>query len=130
MVEINTPDVDPSAGLIELPENVVDAARLVASSCNRNNSQPSRFIVTGRGGLPPSPNEALGEEATWVDLRGREEVQGRSIDTPSPSKITNSLIREAQGWIINYQGKVELVAQAPKVTPQSSGITQQQCHVR
>ncbi len=129
-VEINTPDVDPSSGLIELPENVVDAARLVASSCNRNNSQPSQFIVTGRGGLPPSPNEALGEEATWVDLRGTAGVQGRNIETPSPSKVTNPIIKEAQGWIINSKGEVELIAQAPTVTPQSSGLTQQQCYGR
>lgn len=128
-VEINTPDVDPSAGLIELPENVVDATKLAASSCRRDNSQPSQFVVTGRGGLPPSPNEALGEEATWVDVRGGTGVRGRNIETLSPSKISNPIIREAQGWIINSKGEVQLIAQASSVTPQSSGITQQQCYV-
>ena len=56
-VQLNTPDVDPSSGLIELPVNLVDSTRLIAQGCpaNRGNS----FTVTGRGGLPPSPNELL-----------------------------------------------------------------------
>lgn len=130
-VTINTPEVQPAAGLIGLPENVVDASKLVASSCRSRNLN-SEFIVTGRGGLPPSPYEAVTDEATWVDLR-LTEIQHGSNSNGTPSSPVeaelppHSQIEEAQGWMVNSQGKVVLIAQAPNATMQSSGLLPQQC---
>ncbi|MEW6499842.1 MAG: S-layer family protein, partial [Cyanobacteriota bacterium] len=57
-VTITTPDIDPTSGLLQLPETPVDATQLVASTCRRGKNQ-SEFTVTGRGGLPPNPYEAI-----------------------------------------------------------------------
>ena len=58
-VEINTPDVDPSQGLVALPAELVDASGLIASGCGAGGRQgESKFIVTGRGGLPYRPGDA------------------------------------------------------------------------
>ncbi len=52
-VTINTPDLDPSQGLVTLPVELVDASGLIASGCGAGGRQgSSKFIVTGRGGLP------------------------------------------------------------------------------
>ena len=92
IVEINTPDVDPSSGLVELPQAVVDVAALIDRRCSVGSEQ-SRFVVTGRGGLPPSLSEAIATDAIVVDwvtlgqgrgdfgageLQSRGAVQGRS----------------------------------------------------
>lgn len=135
-VEIFTPNVDPSAGLVNLPENVVDSTSLIASSCRRSNDESSTFVITGRGGLPASPNELLLNEATWVDLRPVEQksrnVQAQSIpniEREENNKLaTTQKIVEAQGWLVNGKGEVVLVAQTPTVTPANSKFSIQYCH--
>ncbi|WP_199312722.1 filamentous hemagglutinin N-terminal domain-containing protein [Microcoleus sp. FACHB-672] len=133
-VILNTPDLDPSQGLLKLPENPVDATRLITSTCRRGRDQ-SKFSVTGRGGLPPNPYEAIADEATWIDLRpiageransGTEE-QTRIVGNRQDSTTRTVQLTEAQGWIINSKGQVELVAQVPGASPHNPGFTQQQC---
>ncbi|MCL1471368.1 filamentous hemagglutinin N-terminal domain-containing protein [Argonema antarcticum] len=130
-VTINTPNVNPSAGLVDLPDNLVDATRLVVSACRPNSEQQNRLAIVGRGGLPPNPLEPISGNATWIDLRtslpstqrGRRET---SLSTQHPALSTE--IVEAQGWVINSKGEVKLVAQAPIVTPYSSAIAPPECH--
>lgn len=116
IVQINTPDVDPTSGLIELPVNILDATQLIARGCPaaRGNS----FTVTGRGGLPPLPSETLRTNNTvsvdWVT--GNEEEQ-RSISPTTnyrlPTTQGNTEIVEANGWVTNNKGQVVLIASAP-----------------
>jgi large exoprotein involved in heme utilization and adhesion len=69
-VIINTPNVDPTQGLVELPTGITDVSRLIDNSCvaiaPKNGSE---FIVTGRGGLPPSPDDFLSGDVVWSDTR-------------------------------------------------------------
>lgn len=132
-VELITPDVDPSQGLVNLPTDVVDASRLIAQSCSGGGgataSRLSEFIITGRGGLPPSPSDAIATDAVWQDLRlpaqhtampvAREQLEVKPA-------VTSRLV-EAQGWVIGAEGKVILTAQATNVTPQSPGLTAPSC---
>ncbi len=102
VVEINTPDVDPSSGLVELPQEVVDVASLIDRRCFVAN-QDSRFVVTGRGGLPPAPPEALNSDAivvNWVTLN--PERQG--------NRGASGQIVEATGWVKGVNGEVILTA--------------------
>ena len=116
-VQLNTPDVDPSSGLIELPVNIVDPTRLIAQGCpaNRGNS----FTITGRGGLPPNPSEPLRANNTvlpnWVT---RDRSSSETISTPiqNPKSEMPNQIVEATGWIINNKGQMELIASAPTPT--------------
>ena len=111
-VTVNTPDVDPSSGLIELPIDFVDPTRLIVQGCpaNRGNS----FTVTGRGGLPPSPNDPLRANNTvspsWVtrDSSSREAEE-------QVSRGAGEII-EATGWIVNEKGQVVLIASRPTTT--------------
>ncbi|WP_178381581.1 filamentous hemagglutinin N-terminal domain-containing protein [[Phormidium ambiguum] IAM M-71] len=138
---INTPDVNPSSGLVDLPTNPVNAAMLVASNCRRRGEEKSEFIVTGRGGLPPSPNEPIRNEATWIDLREVALSRSNRALNASPAYIdeeklgknqesfdSTSHIVEAQGWVKNSQGQVVLVAKTATVTPQNFSSAPQYCH--
>lgn len=111
VVEINTPDVEPSAGLVELQTNVVDGQELVDRDvcANTDNS----FYITGRGGLPPNPDEPLSNDTVWVDQR----LSGnREPLTVNPQKII-----EATGWAIGPNGQVILTANGSLMTNGSEG---------
>ena len=66
-ISVNTPEVDPTSGLIELPETVADASDQISQNpCEQGIG--SEFIITGKGGLPPNPNETLNSDETRVGL--------------------------------------------------------------
>lgn len=70
-VSINTPDVDPSRGLVNLPTVPLDTE--VSQVCQpRTAENQSSFIITGRGGLPPNPRtEPLNGDAVQVDCKSQ-----------------------------------------------------------
>ncbi|MBN3938382.1 S-layer family protein [Nostoc sp. NMS9] len=126
-VTINSPDTDPSRGLIQLPSNLVDASQQIAQGCTpRGRQNASRFIATGRGGLPQSPNEPLRGRAVitgWVDLPAQ--ATQRVTDKSSTASITKSTdqIVEAQGWIVDANGDVILVARYAQSSSISSAMS-------
>lgn len=132
VVEINTPDVDPTSGLVNLPE-APPADTRVAQGCQAGGSQQkNQFIITGRGGLPPSPLEMLTPDAVQVDLvtlkpegENRKNANVTSTTTATPEPIV-----EATGWVVNPQGEVVLIADAPTVTPHSSWQTSPKCDAK
>jgi filamentous hemagglutinin family protein len=120
-VDIITPGIDPARGLAQLPTEVVDASDAIAQGCRE--VQDSSFVVTGRGGLPPTPQQALGDDPRWRDWR-TPAVVSRQPNTPGngtlPSSAkpprTKSALVEATGWVFGADGKVILTASAPNVT--------------
>ena len=133
-VEINTPDVDPSRGLVSLPAVPVDTE--VAQGCSTSGSQSqSEFIITGRGGLPPNPGEALSSDAVQVDLvtlNSRIENRSSPPQATNPTRPTPVPLVEAQGWVMGANGKVLLTANVPNsptVTPHRSWQKPRECGV-
>ncbi|MBD2181334.1 two-partner secretion domain-containing protein [Aerosakkonema funiforme] len=130
VVEINTPDVDPSAGLVELSSNFEDVSGSIARSCAA--SVGNSFTVTGNGGLPDDPTQALRGRAVWRDVR-LVQLGGRGgvaeWGSGRESTIASTRIVEATGWTIDDRGRVKLVAQAPNAAPQSSWYTPPGCHL-
>ncbi|HEY9640780.1 MAG TPA: filamentous hemagglutinin N-terminal domain-containing protein, partial [Coleofasciculaceae cyanobacterium] len=126
-VNISPPEVDPSRGLAELPTNFTDASTQFPQTCRASaTSTRSEFVITGRGGLPPSPADFGSSEAAVAEWAGLGEVpdqpspaasnqiQGQQV-AASPS-LPQSLpvpAVEAQGWMVNASGQVRLVAQIP-----------------
>jgi filamentous hemagglutinin family protein len=122
-VTVNTPDVDPSRGLVNLPTVPLDTE--VSQACQpRTAENQSSFTITGRGGLPSNPKtEPLSSDAVqvdWVTLKPRGENR---TSTNASNQATNPIpapIVEAQGWVRNAKGEVLLTAYAPTATPYSS----------
>ncbi|MEC4982905.1 MAG: ShlB/FhaC/HecB family hemolysin secretion/activation protein [Oscillatoria sp. PMC 1068.18] len=103
IVEINTPEIDPTSGLVELEDEIVDIASLIDQNICRE-TEGSQLIIPGSGGLPPSPNQPLESLPIYDDLGGDETKQ-----------LNNREIVPAQGWLINSEGKIELTARPIKV---------------
>ena len=118
VVTLNLPDIDPNRGLVNIPQPQDPA--LIAPFFP---SDYNRFTVTGRGGLPPQPDEALRAEAIIPPTNANQ----TTLENPLiPSKPTQ--IIEAQGWVINAQGQVMLVAYNPNVTSSNPWSNRQECH--
>ncbi|MGH1394394.1 MAG: hypothetical protein ACRAVC_10210, partial [Trichormus sp.] len=129
-VTINTPDIDPSRGLVQLPSNITDASQQIVSSCNPGSpARRSSFTVTGRGGIARSPIEPFqGEVSTarWITLDSPKVEQNTHVSHESlPSSPAN--IVEAQGWIVDQDGNVSLVAQMPNITPRGLSVSSGTC---
>jgi filamentous hemagglutinin family protein len=112
IVTLITLETDPSRGLVELPETVQDSRQQVAQNpCQQGGK--NEFVVTGRGGLPPSPNQTLNSDNTRVDLV--EPVAMRSGGTKKNTSVSSATkpIVPAQGWVLNDKGEVVLTAYNP-----------------
>jgi large exoprotein involved in heme utilization and adhesion len=122
-VEINTPDVDPSRGLVNLPTVPLDTE--VSQVCQPRTAQnQSSFIITGRGGLPPNPRTDLltpdAVQVDWVTLKPSTQNRSNSSVSTKRTTATPEKIVEATGWVRNEKGEVVLTASAPTVIPHSS----------
>jgi len=120
-ITINTSGIDPSQGLIELPSIPIDSSKQIAQGCGSLNTQ-NKLISTGRGGLPPTPNDPLGGEVIWedmqIDLDVRQKVdretegQTKASNNSSRNSSSNSSIPSpATGWVFNNKGEVTLISQ-------------------
>ncbi|NEQ56982.1 MAG: filamentous hemagglutinin N-terminal domain-containing protein [Moorea sp. SIO4A1] len=122
-ITINILGVNPSQGLVELPTTVVDPSALIDARCAdtvkvaSDDSKGDEFIVTGRGGLPPSPLDPIISRtviADWVTLdnSATENYQSQrhspAAREESARKGPRRRIVEAQGWLIGPDGTVIL----------------------
>lgn len=118
---VTYPDIEQIRGVPALPSDLVDPEGLIDRRCTPNSrARGSSFTVTGRGGLPPNPNDPLMNDEVWVDwisLEDRKENGNRGATDAKPTDANPQQLVEAQGWVMNDKGQVVLTAQVPTVTP-------------
>jgi filamentous hemagglutinin family protein len=112
-VTFSSSGVNPAQGLVELPQNVVNPAALIAANpCTKGTE--SAFTVTGKGGVPPSPNDTLSSARspwTWVEEAGSSATDNvPDVTDRAPREIPNLEVVPARGWVVNAKGEVMLVA--------------------
>ena len=108
---LNTPEVDPTSGLIELPEAVGDASDQISQNpCEQGIG--SEFIITGKGGLPPNPNETLNSNRVRVGLVEPLPLNENTEEENniSPEQSTTPKALPVQGLIFNDKGEVMLTS--------------------
>lgn len=138
-VEINTPEVDPAAGLIELQGSPIDVTALLGDDlCSPKVLANSSFVIIGRGGIPPTPTEPLSYEPIALEWARPDTSFSAQVGNFSYARMSlpvnssmvahqKSQIIEAQGWIQQADGTILLTAQAPTVTPDGSAWTHPGC---
>jgi len=113
-ITFTTPEVNPSNALIQLPETVVDPNALIAQNpCAKSGG--SEFIVSGTGGLPSAPNDALNSSAVKVGLvePTKPSQNSASANVSAPSEVSAKRVVPAQGWVVNDRGELVLTAYDP-----------------
>ncbi len=130
-VELNTPDVDPTNGLTELPTGLAAADQIVAACAQ---TQSNAFVATGRGGLPEGASQLITNQSIWNDFRltesaGNLAFGGNETAGPAANSTADPLemsapdeVVEAQAWSIDSEGRVVLglKASVPAALNQSS----------
>lgn len=83
VVEINTPEVDPSQDVGELPSEIFDPTQLIANSCLASNlGQGGSFIIIGAGGLSTIPDDLAVSPFHTYEIPGES-----SNDTPERQSL-------------------------------------------
>ncbi|MEH2183933.1 S-layer family protein [Nostoc sp.] len=116
IVDINTPDVDPTRGLTQLPSVPIDPKNQIVAGCPSN--EEANFVISGRGGLPEDPRQVLRGQVVLQDMRSGADSPNELSGQISNREISNTKqqpLLEANGWTVNQQGQVELVANINQV---------------
>jgi filamentous hemagglutinin family protein len=132
LVSILTPDTDLSRGLVKLPDTLTDSNKQIVAACDR--FRGNELISMGRGGVPTDATQTVSSQAIWRDLRLSEipstpsnitaqtntktdtqtDTGANLVTTQStrPAAIQPIPQIEAQGWEINRNGSLKLLAYA------------------
>ncbi len=132
-VTINTPDINPSTGLVELPEMLNQASDRYFVGCAL--SEGNSFTLSGRGGLPADPTQPLQTQPVWHDLRDFfQDLNAENITLTPPGSQTPRLpknqsprLKEATGWQYHANGTIELIAAIPEGNISFSGLRSYPC---
>ncbi|MDJ0689908.1 MAG: filamentous hemagglutinin N-terminal domain-containing protein [Xenococcaceae cyanobacterium MO_188.B32] len=137
---INTPEVDPTSGLIKLPSVPINAEALITQNpCALKNGRiadGSSFIVVGRGGLPPNADAPVINQSRIVDWVSSEDTQvsREEIEKKENSQFgvrhfsKREKIIQAQGLVKTEDGRIFLTANAPIISPQTGAIAYPYCN--
>lgn len=114
--QVNTtpPEIDITAGLTPLPNNVTDPADRINPNCSPKAIANNSFTTVGRGGIPASPKDPLNGEAittNWVRLNRQDKTPLTPITPNNLTTATQSIV-EAQGWQLDRNGDILLVARS------------------
>ncbi|NEO71422.1 S-layer family protein [Moorena sp. SIO3H5] len=150
-VQINSA-VNPTQDPEILPTSIVDPSALIVANCPRSGKvavdELGEFIVTGRGGLPPSPLDPINQRSVlvdWITLDTEEETikeanstptpevsylpmrgKRRVASTPTPARPKKKIV-EAQGWTVGEDGTITLTAEPNTGTPKSNWYSPRSC---
>lgn len=131
-IQIQNLGTDPVQGLMELPTDIVDPSGLIVQACrprsNRDAKEQSEFVVTGRGGLPPSPDDPLISGAVPTPWVTRDiGTASNSVGVTLPVRTAKTQLVEAQGMVFGSNGEIILTAEASTATRHPSGFSSYFC---
>jgi filamentous hemagglutinin family protein len=128
IVTLDTPDIDPSRGLQELPLDLADPSRQVLQTCSRGagSRELGSFVVTGRGGLPQNPTDLLPGSLPVKPLATLDESTSSVLSQQTSAAELNSTVPEpiieAQKIVKTADGRIFLVAESSSSTGLGSSI--------
>jgi len=135
-IEVNTQD--PTQGIVRLSSEIIEGDSIVTQNLclpNQGKMANSNFIITGRGGLSPNPNQLL------TVLRGIVEWETENRKTFTNNKKpavvvyqreeTKKLpeIRRATGWVITEDSNITLTSTSHTINRDSLQLTYPGCYL-
>jgi filamentous hemagglutinin family protein len=129
-VEIATLEAETSREPADLPEQVAVPEEIVEPACEADRGQAtSEFVVTGRGGLPPSPTAPLSSEAVVpFESSGPTEPSSQAAPPSKTATDRSELAPPAQGWYVDGAGTVILAARPVGGLPNNPSLPTADCH--
>jgi filamentous hemagglutinin family protein len=131
-VLLNTPDVDPTQGVVQLPDTIANPDA-IAQICpgQQQSGTDKTFTRIGRG-LPANPAETLSDGSAAVGLADAVAPVEQRTRTAAPQQArpTPAPIVSAQGWALNRKGEVIFTANPAAVTLHSPFNPTRGCYGR
>ncbi len=128
IVEIITPDVESKIETIQQERSPFMVQKLITTGCSLGQDfAKNQFRNIGRGGVPTNPLEETGTEELLSDLGFTQSLAGqvgqvtRKNYHPTQDYADLQTVTEANHWLINEHGKIELVASS-QATPQLDSL--------
>ena len=140
IVKIDTPEIDPTSGIIELSDVAIDAEAILAQNLckfeDEKIAKGSSFYITGRGGLTPTSSDPLENVDRVINWSERDDLQISkngivAVHHNSARETTakgDRVIEQAQGWVVTSDGNVWLTKAPPQGMLQKDGIHHPDCH--
>ncbi len=131
-VLLNTPDVDPTQGVVQLPDTIANPDAIAQICPGQQQSRTDKtFTRTGRG-LPANPAETLSNGSAAVGLADAVAPVEQRTRTAAPQQArpTPAPILSAQGWALNRKGEVIFTANPAAVTLHSPSNPTRGCYGR
>lgn len=131
-VLLNTPDVDPTQGVVQLPDTIANPDAIAQICPGQQQSRTDKtFTRIGRG-LPANPAETLSNGSVTVGLADAVAPVEQRTRTAAPQQArpTRAPILSAQGWAVNRKGEVIFTANPAAVTLHSPFNPTRGCYGR
>jgi len=127
VVNIDTLEPNSNLEIVEVPIKLTQPNEAIAKACSvEQKPNASKLIISGRGGLPNRPTDALSPDS--IVSVGVPESQAQN-STKSHTTIANKLPAPAQTWYLNPKGEVVLTANARGID-NNQQYSSPDCHVR
>lgn len=112
IITINTLDPNPNLEIVDIPIKLTQPEDTVALACSvEQKPNASKLTISGRGGLPPRPNETLTSESiVSLGVPNNQAQTTRNKNVESNSQLNPQLPNPARNWYVNSQGIVVLTA--------------------
>ncbi|MBD6620643.1 filamentous hemagglutinin N-terminal domain-containing protein [Komarekiella sp. 'clone 1'] len=125
-VNINFTNQDPTRGVMTVPK-IVQQPPKMASVCVAQSGTGRELLTVAKNSPPPNFDEQLYSQP-FVQ---RNSISVESTEPPTKSQSSKiketTKIVEAQGWVINSKGNVELVATTPNQAAHNSFLAANSC---
>ena len=135
-VTFNTPDVDPTSGIFELPDVPLNAEAILAQNLCKSDDEiakGSSFIITGKGGLTPTSTGSLSNRDRLVDWASRDDLAVSDGGTVAIRQRENRVdktypdIQQSQGLVVAADGSTWLTANNTNANTQNKRIVHPDC---
>ena len=127
VVQIETLQPNTQLEVSDIPTQPTQPQETVAVACPGNaQANTSELTITGRGGLPPRPQELLNSPSLVTFAQPNSQIQPTSNSETSSKSL---LPAPARSWHVNSQGTVVLSARASETAIDNSFPTTHDCNV-
>jgi filamentous hemagglutinin family protein len=110
IVSIESPDVNPTQGIEQSPEQVVEPDETVSQACSGSGdiARENSFTIVGRGGLPSDPTKPLNSSIVAGNLGSGDAEVRRGGGAEEKQALSSDEIVPARGMTVNSKGQVVL----------------------
>lgn len=113
-------DADSKVVSPQIPAQPSDASQLIGNACNGPSKLGGQFIITGRGGLPPTPEDIRVDFTPLADPVTDSIADASQPTSERPAELASAFyFREAQGWQRIGNNRIVLMAEHTEIASAS-----------